>query len=157
LAERTKIAMVSSTSFFLRELNVEKRVLGFLKKLCMQGNIFSGNGEGAKFIRLPWVEKQIEEKLGFTPFQGTLNVRLCLASIAVRKSLTEAAGIEISPAPGYCRGRLFKAGLQGIGCALVVPEVANYPEDVIEIVAPVNLRGKFNFVDGDSVEIEIKV
>jgi riboflavin kinase len=126
-----------------------------LNTLGVQGRIFSGNGEGAKFIRLPWVTKQIEEKLGFTPFPGTLNVRLSPASIVVRKSLT-AGGIEISPAPGYCRGRLFKARLQGVQCALVVPEVAGYPEDVIEIVARVNLKSKFNFADGDSVEVEIK-
>jgi riboflavin kinase len=156
LVERTKIARVSQASVFFGQLDPESGS-DFLNTLSVQGRIFSGNGEGAKFIRLPWVTKQIEEKLEFTPFPGTLNVRLCPASIVVRKSLTRAVGIEISPAPGYCRGRLFKARLQGVECALVVPEVAGYPEDVIEIVAPVNLKSKFNFADGDSVEVEIKV
>jgi riboflavin kinase len=128
-----------------------------MNKLCVRGKIFSGRGEGAKFLRLPWVKEQIEKKLGFTPFQGTLNVKLCPASVVVRKSLTQAAGIEISPATGYCRGRLFKAKFQGTECALVFPEVANYPEDVVEIVAPVNLKRRYNVTDGDSVEVEIKV
>ena len=47
-----------------------------LGKIVFKGSVFSGNGEGRKFIELPWVKRQIQEKLGFTPYLGTLNIRL---------------------------------------------------------------------------------
>ena len=65
-------------------------------------------------------------------------------------------GLEISPSKGFCRGKLFKAYFVNyLKCAIVKPKVVNYPENVIEIVAPVNLREKFQLKDGDVVEVKI--
>ena len=47
-----------------------------MKKMKLNGAIFSGGGNGKKFLELPWVKQQIREKLGFTPYPGTLNVKL---------------------------------------------------------------------------------
>jgi riboflavin kinase len=122
----------------------------------LKGKVFSGKGEGTQFLNFPWVRKQIEEKLGFAPYEGTLNVRLYKDSINLRKTLTSASGMEILPQPGFCRGRLLKACLMGtVVCAVVVPEVAGYPEDVIELVASVNLREKLQLSDGDLVVVQI--
>jgi len=129
----------------------------FLNKLCLRGKISSGAGEGARFVSLPWVRKQMAEKLGFTPFPGTLDIMLGRDSVEVRKSLMKASGIEILPAPGYFRGKLFRAKLRGAKCALVVPEVLGYPDDIIEIVAPANLRDELRLVDGSLVEVEVTV
>ncbi|MEM2419584.1 MAG: DUF120 domain-containing protein, partial [Candidatus Bathyarchaeia archaeon] len=41
------------------------------KTIQVKGKVFSGTGEGSKFVGLKWVKNQIEEKLGFTPFKGT--------------------------------------------------------------------------------------
>ncbi len=108
-----------------------------------------------KFIELDWVKKQMEEKLGFTLFPGTLNVKLTTDSVKTRKLLRERAGVEILPASGYCRGRLFKAVLNGVECAVIVPEVVGYPENIVEVVAPVNLREKLCLLDGSLVEVEV--
>jgi CTP-dependent riboflavin kinase len=40
---------------------------------------------------------------------------------------------------------------------LVVPEVLDYPDDIIEIVAPANLRDELRLVDGSLVEVEVTV
>lgn len=126
-----------------------------MKSLCLKGEIFSGRGEGAKFIELAWVKKQMEEKLGFTLFPGTLNVKLTTDSVKTGKLLKKRAGFEILPASGYCRGRLFKAILNGVECAVIVPEVVGYPENIVEVVAPVNLREKLCLLDGSLVEVEV--
>jgi riboflavin kinase len=126
-----------------------------LKHLCLKGEIFSGRGEGAKFIELAWVKKQMEEKLGFTLFPGTLNVKLTADSVKMGKLLKKRAGFEILPASGYCRGRLFKAILNGVECAVIVPEVVGYPENIVEVVAPVNLREKLCLLNGSLVEVEV--
>jgi riboflavin kinase len=129
----------------------------FLNKLCLGGLVFSGKGEGAKFVSLPWARKQMEEKLGYTIFPGTLNIMLRGNDIAMRKSLNDAEGIEILPKRGLCRGRLFKGRLRGVNCALIVPKVPGYPEDVIEIVANANLREELGLFDGTFVEVELTV
>ncbi|HVP92249.1 MAG TPA: DUF120 domain-containing protein [Acidobacteriota bacterium] len=122
----------------------------------MKGKVFSGSGEGAEYIRLPWVRKQITKKLGFVPYVGTLNIKLTAESLTIRESLENARAIEISPVKGFCRGRGFPAYfMQDLKCAIIVPEVENYPESVIEVVAPVNLRERFNLKDGDMVEVRI--
>jgi riboflavin kinase len=124
--------------------------------LYVEGKVFSGNGEGAKFVSLPWVRKQITEKLGFEPFPGTLNIRLAEGYSNIKKHLKKAKPIEISPRKNFCRGLCFKAILMdNLKCAVVIPEIVGYPRDVIEILAPINLREKFQLKDGDSVRVKI--
>jgi CTP-dependent riboflavin kinase len=73
-----------------------------------------------------------------------------------RHFLKRAKPIQISPDEGYCRGKCFPAVFMGkLECAIVVPEVKDYPDDVIEIIASVNLREKFKFKDGDIAKVKI--
>ncbi len=127
-----------------------------MKTLSIKGSVSSGKGEGAKFIQLPWIKERITEKLGFTPYPGTLNLKLAKEEIRRRGLLENTKAIEISPAEGFSRGKCFKAKLtDDLDCAVIIPEVPNYPEDVIEIMAPTNLRDKLDLRNGDSVEIKI--
>jgi riboflavin kinase len=127
-----------------------------LKTLCIKGTVFSGKGEGARFIELPWVKKQIVEKLGFTPYRGTLNIELTKEEFGNRALLEKVQAIEISPVKGFGRGRCFKANLMDkLECAIVIPKIPNYPENMIEVIAPTNLREKLQLRDGDSVEVKI--
>jgi len=128
------------------------------KVLQIKGRVFSGSGEGAKFVQLPWVRKQIKEKLGFVPYLGTLNVKLTSDSINLENLLEKAKPIEITPKKGFCRGRCFNVFFMGnVKCAVVIPETSDYPKNVIEVIAPVNLRERFRLKDGDIVEIKIMV
>lgn len=127
-----------------------------MKTLRIKGIIFSGKGEAARFIELPWVKRQIVEKLGFTPYRGTLNIELTKEEFEKRALLEKAQAIEISPVKGFSRGKCFKANLMDkLECAIVIPEIPNYPENVIEVIAPTNLREKLKLKDGDYVEVEI--
>ena len=127
-----------------------------MKTLRIKGIIFSGKGEAARFIELPWVKRQIVEKLGFTPYRGTLNIELTKEEFEKRALLEKAQAIEISPVKGFSRGKCFKANVMDkLECAIVIPEIPNYPENVIEVIAPTNLREKLQLRDGDSVEVKI--
>jgi len=129
-----------------------------LATLLVKGKVFSGSGEGAKFIQLPWVRKQIAEKLGFIPYPGTLNIKTTGGSRELKELLKNEKAIEISPIEGFCRGRCFKAILIGnLKCAIIVPEIPNYPENTVEIIAQVNLREKFKLKDGDVIEVKIVI
>ena len=128
-----------------------------MKKIKFNGKVFSGNGGGKKFLDLQWVKRQINALLGFTPYAGTLNIRLSDENIAHRKLLEKAASITVHPAEGYCSGKLFKASISLLECAIVIPEVAGYPRNVLEIIAPVNLREKLQLVDGDEVIVTVNL
>jgi riboflavin kinase len=128
-----------------------------IDEIGFRGKIFSGSGEGAKFVSLPWVKAQIIEKLGFTPYNGTLNIKLDEKSLTLKRSLlNKAKPIPILPQKGFCRGTCFKAiFMDRLECAIVIPKVDNYPEDIIEIIAPLNLREKFQLKDGDIAKVKI--
>ena len=102
------------------------------------------------------MKRQIVENLGFTPHSGTLNLKLGKEELRHRNLLEKVEAIEISPVKGFSRGRLFKAHLTSdVECAIVIPEIPNYPENVIEVIAPTNLREELELKDGDYVEVEI--
>jgi riboflavin kinase len=124
-----------------------------VNKLTLEGKVFTGEGNGKKFLSLPWVRKQIEENLGFTPFLGTLNLKLTREGASLRKQLENVDTIRICPAEGYCVGLLFTAFIGQEKCAIILPQVKDYPENVLEIIAPVNLRVKLNLSDNDSVVV----
>ena len=104
------------------------------------GTVFSGKGEGKKFIGLPWVKSQIKEKLDFSPYTGTLNIRLNSESAGKKILLGNEGAIWIEPQTGYCPGVMFKAQIGDLDVAVVVPKIPNYPSDVLEVIAPVCLR-----------------
>ena len=122
-----------------------------------QGTVFSGKGEGRKFIDLPWVKAQIIEKLGFTPFRGTLNIHLTKETAENKKLLENTQHFDICPEKGYCNGLLIKANVRDLECAIVVPEIPNYPNDVLEVIAPFCLRERLSLADGDEVIVTVDV
>jgi riboflavin kinase, archaea type len=128
-----------------------------LPTLTFFGTVFSGKGEGKKFVALPWVKRQVEEKAGFTPFEGTLNVRLTDESVKQKILLSKVKKIIVEPAQGYCPGYLIKAQIGNISAVVVLPEVPNYPPDVLEVVAPVCLRKKLGLADGSCVSVTVLV
>ena len=136
-------------------LNFRGAVL--LKRLKLSGTVFAGGGEGKKFLDLPWVNQQIEKKLGFVPYPGTLNVLLSEESAKRRKLLETSHSMKICPANGYCNGALFKAFIGSLECAIVVPEVAGYPKGVLEIIAAVNLRETLQLEDGSEVTVTVNL
>jgi len=65
--------------------------------------------------------------------------------------------MKVCPAEGYCSGKIFKAFVGMSECAIVIPEVAGYPQDVLEIIAPANLREKLQLADGDKITVTVNL
>ena len=128
-----------------------------MKRIELNGTVFSSRGEGKKFLELPWVKQQIKQKLGFTPYPGTLNMMLSEESVKRKKLLEKAHPIKVFPADGYCSGTLIKAFIGKLECAIVIPEVAGYPKGVLEIIAPVNLRETLQLEDGGEVTVTVNL
>ena len=124
-----------------------------MKRIEFSGTVTSGDGDGKKFMELPWVKRQITEKLGFTPYAGTLNLKLAEENAKQRKLLEKTPSAKVLPAEGYCEGLLFKAFIGIVQCAIVVPQVAGYPNDLLEVIASVNLREALQLEDGCEVTV----
>ena len=128
-----------------------------MPKIVFEGTVFSGEGRGKKFVELPWFKRQVEEKLRFSPYLGTLNLRLSVKEAEKRISLEKAEGILVEPQTGYYSGLLFKATINALECGIVIPIMPNYPNDVLEVISPVYLRGQLKLTDGSLVTVSVNV
>jgi riboflavin kinase len=121
----------------------------------LKGKIISGQGNGKKYLALPWVRQQIEKLLGFNPYLGTLNLKLSKDNARRRRLLEKVNILKIRPAEGYCVGLLFKSSIGEIECGIVIPQVDGYPENLLEIIALVDLRALLHLSDGDTLSITV--
>ena len=128
-----------------------------MPQLIFVGSVFSGEGKGKKFVALPWFKQQVEQTLGFSPYLGTLNLRLLGEEVAKRRLLETTGSLAVKPQACYYSGLLFKSKLKGEECAVVIPIMPNYPNDVLEVIAPVYLRERLKLVDGCVVSVSVSV
>ncbi len=121
----------------------------------IKGVLCSGIQQGSHFTQLDWVREQCNNLLGFIPHPGTLNLKVEKVDLQLWQILRQdATGLMVNaPTQEFCSARLFPGSLTQLNVAAVVPLVAGYPEDLIEILAPVPLRQHFNLIDGDSITI----
>lgn len=125
----------------------------------LEGELIDGLGEGRYYVSIPKYHKQFVEKLGFEPYPGTLNVKLNPPSIHIRKKLDALYWIDINGFNADERtfgvARCLPCEVGGRTCAIVVPSRTHYPEDVIEILSPVQLRKALNINSHDRVKVEV--
>ena len=70
--------------------------------------------------------------------------------------LENADALRICPAKNYCVGFLFKARIGKEACAIILPQVKDYPENELEIIAPIDLRVALSLSDDDSVTVTVQ-
>ena len=133
-------------------------------ELNFAGRLITGLGEGEYYTTLEGYKRQIEAKLGFTPFPCTLNLRMDSQSIAARKKLKGRKGIVIrgfeSEKRAFGGGMCFPCkilddGAEGIKSSVIIPDHTHYPEDVLEIISPVYLRYELQLEDGDEIRVMV--
>lgn len=121
----------------------------------IQGIVQSGLGQGNSFTQLEWVRQQFRDKVGFDPYPGTLNLRVLdwngLAGLRAER------GIRIEPgAPGFCAAKCFHVKIgERVAGAWIIPEVPGYPDDLVELMAPVCLRDTLGLKPGDLVPVQL--
>jgi len=129
----------------------------------MTGIIFSDLGQASRFMALDWVQDLLNERLGYHPFPATLNVRPKAAADARawQRVRSELAGTPLTAASKHhCGAKLYRVEISAaaraskVGGAVLLPEVKDYPEDKIEIVAPMRLKDHFQVHDGDQLTLE---
>ena len=126
-------------------------------KAWLRGKVTTGKGEARGFTQIPWVRQQLIGKLGFEPYPGTLNVRIEETDgIVAWMALRARPGIDIEPEDGFCAARCYPVDVEGqIRAAIILPLVAGYSADVVEVVGPVSLRDALGLSDGSAVTLAV--
>lgn len=127
-------------------------------QLEIAGKIISGAGQGAFFTQLAWVKEQCQQKLGFSPWPGTLNLEISMDRVDLIEKFREKGGIElISPDANYCSGHVLPVSIEGLKAAIIIPaeDVRVHAMNIIEIIAPEMLKAALDVEDGDQVTITI--
>jgi len=130
------------------------------KELVLEGELFSGLGEGAYYIHQSGYRKQFIKKLGYDPFPGTLNIRLD------KRFLRERSLLDMMPfvlADGFSDGkrsygpvRCIPVSVNGVARANIITALrSHYGEEILEIIAPMNLREKLGLKDGDTIRVRV--
>ena len=131
-----------------------------MQNKMLTGRITTGLGKAAAFMNVEWANQAFYDILGQLPFPGTVNVKLSSnEDMKVWSCIKSVPGQLIQPPdPNWCKSFVYKAEISGkIKAAIILPDVKNYPDDQVELIASENVRERLSLQDGDQVNIEIWV
>lgn len=125
--------------------------------LAIKGRVFTGKGEGAYYISQRGYAEQIEKKLGFSPYPGTLNLRL--ESFEELNKLILLYSTPSVVLKGFStRERAFgdvscyPVKVEGVSNSVLVrSERTTYDLMTAELISDRNLRRAMGLSDGDEV------
>jgi riboflavin kinase len=143
-----------------QEYSEYQRIFEPRDHLIIKGSVVTGMGEGQYYVTQEGYQEQFLHRLGFRPFEGTLNVRVAITDLYKLDIIRRSVGILVH---GFERnGRTFgdvvchRATIQNLECAVVVPSRSHY-EDIIEVLCKFHLRRTLSLKDGDQVEVRISM
>ncbi|MGC8645656.1 MAG: DUF120 domain-containing protein [Thermoplasmata archaeon] len=143
---------------FQNELNAIQYILGSSDEIELEGILFTGLGEGSYYISREGYVTRIREILGFTPFPGTLNIRLAEGFESYVPILNSLNGFEIHPFEQEGRKfggvKILRARFMDENVGIVIPERTHY-ENVLEIISTEQLRSKYGLKDGDRIKVVV--
>ena len=124
----------------------------------IQGRLVRGLGKAADFTQIDWVRRQLIEYAGIDPHPGTVN--LALGDNANRsrwRNWRDLPGHVMVPADAaFCNARCYPARIAGcIPAAVVLPEIAAYPEDKLEFVAALPVRQHLSLDENALLTVEL--
>ncbi|MCF2135679.1 MAG: CTP-dependent riboflavin kinase [Candidatus Thorarchaeota archaeon] len=127
--------------------------------VIIEGIVTTGIGEGAYYVDI--YAERFEEALGFKPYPGTLNVKVI--DDESRKAVNAMRRSPPLVVTGFqFEGRTFgdvtcyrvKVNDQ-VDAAVVVAQRTHHTPDILEIIAPVNLREDYGLSDGSEVTLTV--
>lgn len=157
---RQRLQLTGEAVRLLRtEYHSYRRIFEGPARATFSGEVTSGLGEGRYYLSQPGYVLQFTERLGYTPFPGTLNVRLRPSDARRVAATGEWNGVRIDgfQASGRTFGgaTCYAALLNGRRCHLIRPDRTHHT-DVAEFVALENLRRVLHLKDSDVVRVVLE-
>ncbi len=128
-------------------------------KIVIEGIITHGLGEGAYYVDI--YADRFEEALGFRPYPGTLNVKVTndegRSSVkAMRKMVPLVVTGFVHEGRTFGDVTCYRVRVNGeINAAVVVAQRTHHSTDILEVIAPVNLREELGLEDGSTVTLSV--
>lgn len=150
-------------------LIVYKELKRVLENILIVGEVLEGIKEGGYYVAIKGYYVQFQDKLGFKPYLGTLNLKLSdLNKALLRENLNNQPPIIINGFKDENSERSYGA-VQCYDCiisrlddrenkikaAILDIERTHHEKNIIEILAEPYLRDKLRLNDGDRVIIEL--
>jgi len=128
-------------------------------EIVIKGFIVTGLGEGAYYVDV-YLSK-LKAALGFKSYLGTLNVKV--TDDESRKAVARMKNTPPLVLSGFThKGRTFGDVIcyrvkvnQKIEAAIVVAQRTHHSEEILEVVAPVNIRNALDLDDDDEVTLTV--
>jgi len=127
----------------------------------IEGELFSGLGEGSYYVSLEGYKRQFIDKLGFDPYIGTLNLKLTSSKDRkLKRELEHYSGINIDGFKDehrtYGSAKCFMAVVNDlVEGAVGIFERSHYDDSVLEVISPIKIREKLGLRDGDRVKVKV--
>ncbi len=129
------------------------------RSITLRGKLVEGLRQGRFYMSLPQYREEIEKKLGFIPYPGTLNLEIPPDFIEKRLELRSRRPVKIS---GFSlKGRTYgpidayRCIVGGLDGAVIFPRRSQHGLSVIEVIAPVYLIGELKLKNGSELEVEV--
>ena len=150
-------------------LSMYKNLKEILASIVILGNVQSGIKEGAYYVAIKGYFEQFQDKLGFLPYKGTLNLELNDTNIdLLREKLKYIKPVIISGFKDDNSERTY-GSVHCYDCfisrldnpekkteaAILDIQRTHHEKNTIEILAKPYLRDYFNLKDGDKLIIEL--
>jgi len=139
--------------------NLEAAFTPPLDDIVIEGHIVTGLGEGAYYVDV--YSAKLKAALGFKPYLGTLNVKV------VEEGSRKAVGRMKNTPPLVLSGFSYKGRTFGdvicyrvkindeIEGAIVIAQRTHHHDDILEIVAPVDIRDALNLDEESKVSLKV--
>ena len=123
----------------------------------IKGIVTSGQGKGAYFMSLPVYKTQFEKQLNFSPFPGTLNIKISEEEIDTIHSIDEDKLKIIEGKENFGDVLLIHATLNDkVDGAIVFPKKTTHKENILEFITSKKLKDVMGIKNGDYVKITLR-
>lgn len=122
----------------------------------IRGRVVDGLGEGRYYLSLPKYREALRKRLGFSVYPGTLNLKVCKDDILPFVSSLSPIAVNGFMTKDRTFGDItcYKIKFLSTTAAIIIPERTRY-DDVLEIIAPFNLRKQFGLKTGSSAAVSL--
>lgn len=142
-----------------KEYEDYRRIFEESRETVFRGEVIQGLGEGRYYMSREGYQEQFEEVLGYRAFPGTLNLELVDGdphpSTVLPDEVAQRIGGFEEEDRTFGAVVCYGASLEGVDCAIVVPERSHHDTSVFEVISEEKLRDELDLEDGDVVEVRV--
>lgn len=141
-----------------REFADYRQIFEKSSPITISGVVTTGLGEGQYYLDRPGYRNQITEKLGFVPFNGTLNIKVSEENMHKLSMIPQSSRHQINSfrADGRTFGgaECIPVTIGKVAGAIILPKRSHHT-GVLEIISPEHLRTRLGLKDGDALDITV--